>query len=348
MHRLLKMIGMAAVSAMLALPGAASADEAPLKLRVAVAAPTVIYGPFWVGLANGMFKKNGLDIDLVSTNALSTGAAMVVSDQADVLLTGVFLGLRIASQGKKLAYIMDISDMTARFNGMVSKLDIKSMSDLKARGDNCRILVLPAGSASWAILKGIMDVYGLKCSISTAGTMPNVVAGALSGQFDAAMVNAQDAYAARDAGKANILIDPATMTQQEAQSYYPFKHPYIVALGLKDSLAGKRAAVDIFIKTMREAAAIIAKTSPEELGEMMAKQLPNVFQSTPASSLTLGWKLQEGVFPSGPNAGFIGADEWNTLLASSFKLWNFATLDPKDPNVAYDNVVDMSYFNETK
>jgi NitT/TauT family transport system substrate-binding protein len=339
---------MAAGVALLAsiMPIAESARAQENTLRVAVNTPNVVYGPFWVGMAKGMFEKNGVKIELVSANALSTGAAMIVSNQADVLLTGVYQALRIASEGKKLSYIFNVSDMSARFNGFISKPNIKTMEDLKAKGENCRIMSLLAGTATWAILQGIVEKHGLKCSISTAGTMPNVVAAALSGQFDAAMVNAQDAYAARDTGRANILIDPVTISQAEADSYYPNKHPFVVAIGLKGNLEAKRPAVEAFIKTMREAFVVIEKSSPDELGTMMSTELSSVFQSTPAASLALGWKLQEGVFPSGDKAGYISEDGWNAAMAAASKLWGFANLDTKAENVSYSKVVDMSFFKD--
>ncbi|SMF25152.1 hypothetical protein SAMN02982989_3280 [Xaviernesmea oryzae] len=99
--RKLKAAGVALLTSIMPIAQSALAQEN--TLRVAVNTPSVIYyGPFWVGMAKGMFEKNGVKIELVSANALSTGAAMIVSDKADVLLTGAYQALRIASGGKKL------------------------------------------------------------------------------------------------------------------------------------------------------------------------------------------------------------------------------------------------------
>ncbi len=329
--------------------GAAMADDKPkYELKVAIAAPAVIYGPAYVALAEDLFAKNGLKVDLVSTNAMQTGSAMIVSEQADVVLTNAYLGLRIATEGKDLSYIMNLSGMGARVNAFISKPAIKSVQDLAAAGTNCRILLLPPGTGSWAILQGIIKKYGLKCTISTAGTMPNVVAGALSGQFDAAMVNPQDAYAARDAGKANILIDPLTISDEDATSLYPYSHPFSIAIGMRSTLAQKRGAVEIFIKTLREANQEIEKRSPEDLGQLLATRLPEVFGSTPASALALQWRIQQTLFPHSGNAGYITPDEWRTLISSGPALWGFANLKASDPTVAYDKVVDMSYFEASE
>ncbi|WP_143531567.1 hypothetical protein [Xaviernesmea oryzae] len=236
--------------------------------------------------------------------------------------------------------------MSAKTIGMISKPDIKSIDDLKAKGENCRIMTLPAGTGGWAILQGIVEKHGLKCSISTAGTMPNVVAAALSGQFDAVIVNPQDAYSARDTGRANILIEPATISQAEADSYYPNKHPFVVAIGLKDKPEAKRPAVEAFVKTMREAFIVIEKSSPDQLSTMTSTELSSVFQSTPAASLILGWKLQEGVSPPGDKAGYISEDGWNAVLSAASRLWGFANLDTKAEDVSYSSVVDMSFFKD--
>ncbi len=334
--------------------GISATREAPAQgtappvetLNLAIASSAIVYGPVWIAIADRLFEKNGVQVNVVNTNALTTGSAMLVSGQADLLVTTAFLGLRIATEGKPLSYVINLSNMGARINAFISKPEIKSVEQLAALGDKCRVILLPTGTATWAIYKGVAGKYKLGCSVSSAGTPPLVLASALSGQFDAAMVNPQDAYGARDAGRANVLIDPLVIDDATANQLYPYQHPLSTVLGLRSNLEAKRGAVIRFVRALRQANEKITASTPAQLGEMTVK-LTDVFASTPVSALTQQWQIQKALFPQGPTAGFISASEWNALIAAAPAVWGFANLDPNNPTVRYENIVDMSYFNST-
>jgi len=325
------------------LSGAAPA-KAMEKLNVATASNAVIYGPFWVALADKLFEKHGVDVNVVSTSALSTGSAMLVSGHADLVVTTAFLALRIATEGKPLKFIVNLNNMGIRVNAVIARPDIKSLEELAAKGADCKVIMTPVGSASWANYQGLAARYNLKCAVSTAATSPLVLAGATSGQFDAAMVNPQEAYAVRDAGKANVILDPLTVGDELAGQLYQYRHPLSTVCGMGPNLESKREAVSRFVAALREATAKISDTAPDQLGTI-ASRLPDVFGTTPASALALQWKIQQSLFPRGPDAGFIGEAEWKNLTAAAPAVWGFANLKPDEPTLRYQAVVDMSYFN---
>ena len=336
-----------AIAALLAgVPGAARAqpdEPPPATLNLAVASNAVIYGPIWVAMADHLFEKNGVQVKIVSTNALSTSSAMLVSGSADLVANTAFLGLRIATEGKSLVYIMNLNNMSMRVNALVARPGVKTVEDLAAKGEACRVISLTAGTATYAIWQGIAARYNIRCAMSTAGSSPLVLAGALSGQFDAGMVNPQDAYGAQDAGKANIILDPLTISDEQAGQIYPYHHPLSVVMGLRPNLEAKRDAVVRFVRALRQAEVELATKTPEELGEL-TKNLPEVFGSTPTAALALQYRIQKSLFPSGPDAGFISEAEWSALVQAAPLLWGFANLNSKDPSLDYAKAVDMSFF----
>lgn len=329
-----------------AAPAVRAADDParkPEKLTLAISSSSMVYGPIWLAMAENLFENNGVDLKVVSTNALTTGPSMLVSGHADLLATTTFMGLRIAMEGKPLSIVMNLSNMGGRINAFVSRPAIKSMADLAAMGSNCKVIVLPAGTAGWAAYQGIAAKYNLKCSVGTAGTVPLVLAGVLSGQFDAATLNPQDAYAARDSGKGTLLIDPLNTPDALAQEIYSRQHSLTTVFGMKSTVQAKKEAVSRFVRALQQANQRIATMPSAELGEV-TRRLPEVFGPTPATALALQWELQKSLFPKGPDAGFISEPEWNAVLVAAPLSWGLANVNVQDPTLAYRSIVDMSYF----
>jgi ABC-type nitrate/sulfonate/bicarbonate transport system substrate-binding protein len=327
---------------------AAPAPAQDNKIKLAIASAAVVYAPIWIAMSENLFQKHGVDVELVSSNALSTGSAMIASGSADLLATTSFLGMHIANQGKPLSYVMNLTNMNAGINAVVARPSIKSFDQVAAMGSGCKTIVLPQGTATWAIYRGVESRYHLNCSVGTAGTVPLLVADALSGQFDVAVLNPQDAYAARDAGKVNILFDPLKTTPDVSRGIYPYVHPLSAVFGLKENVQQKRDAVQRFVGALKEANAIVCQRSPEALGQEISEKLPAVFGSTPVPALVLQFKVNKAFFPCGPRAGFISADEWNEMIKAAPVYWGFSTEDLAGPGVKYANVVDMSYFDSSK
>ena len=338
--------GLAMAAATVAMSLGVSAQAHAEKLNIAVSSSVAAYGSFWVALADNLFEKHGVELNIVSTNALSTGSAMLVSGQIDLLLSSSFLGMRIASQGKPLKLLYNFANMDARGNAFIGKPDIKSIEDLAAKGTDCRVLILPSGTATWAMYQGIASKYNIQCEVSTAGTVPLVVSGVVSGQFDAAEINTQEGITAEAEGKVNMLLDPRTMTDEESHAIYPYSHPILNLLGMGPDLEKKREDIARFIAALREASALMEQRSSDELG-MVAEQLPDVFGTTTSEALAQQWALAMPFLPSGENAGMVSEDEWVALLTAGPKLWGMPEDLPKLPAVSYANVVDMSYYKDS-
>jgi len=317
------------------------------KLTVATASAHTAYSAIWIALDQKLFAKHGVDVELVNSNALSTGAAMIASGNVDLLATTVFLGIRIAAERKPLSIIMNLSNIDGRGNALVARPDVTSIEQLAAMGDRCKVNILPQGSATWAFYLYISEAYKLRCGTNTASTPQLAAAGFLSGHFEAALINPQEAYGAREAGKANILLDPLTMTKREAELAYPYHHPLSVLMGLRANLQSKKQAVIRFVAALKEATALMKTFTPQQFAET-AGRLPDVFGSTPASVIKLQYQIQMIGIWEQPNDGRISEADWKDLVAAAPKGWGFSNFNFDAENTRYADIVDMSYLDAAK
>lgn len=321
----------------------AQSDKKP-TLNVAIASNFTAFGDLWIALARNLFDKHGVDVKVVSYNAVTSGGAVLTSKTADILTIGANFGVRVAAEGKAVSYVYNLADMNATIATFVSSASIKSLEELSAKGNDCRMITIPQSVLS-AMVAGVMERYNIRCKISVTNTIPSIIAGVASGQYDAAMVNHQDAVAARDAGKVNILVDPTKTSKEELSKIYPSRHPQYVAMGLPDNLASKRTAVVRFIAALQEANGILQGLTTAQLADECRK-IPEAFGTLQSSAIQAQWELTKPLINDGPNAGRISRESWDAFRTALGSLWGMPKSLVDNPQIQYDAIVDMSYFDE--
>lgn len=329
--------------AALAMTVATQANAEPLELNVAVASSSMAYPALWLALADNMFEQNGLRLN-VTQNALSTGAAMLVSGRADIFVTNSLAGLRIAEEGKPVSYIWSFSNIDATAWAFVSRPGISSMEQLAAAGGKCSIVTLPPGSAHYAYLQGVIKEYKLGCRIGIVATMPLLTASVSSGQYDAAPVVPMDGYTLVESGRANMLLDPEKIGSDEIRAIYPYSHSLTAAFGLRSNLTTHRPAVIVFVKTLAQANRRL-HTIDDEAFVQKLRTLTEAFGTTTPSSLLVQWRLEKHLVPAGPAAGTLDEAGWNDMLRAASTVWNLAGVRPGDLPIQYREMVDMSYLS---
>ena len=313
----------------------------PLELNVAVASSSMAYPALWLALADNMFEANGLRVH-VTPNALSTGAAMLVSGRADVFVTNSLAGLRIAEEGKPISYIYNFSNIDATAWAFVSRPGIGSIEQLAGKGDSCSIVTLPPGSAHYAYLQGVIKEYKLGCRVGIVGTMPLLTASVSSGQYDAAPVVPMDGYTLAGSGKANMLLNPEKLSGDEIRAIYPYSHSLTAAFGLRSNLAAHRAAVVAFVRTLWQANQRLQSIDDSAFVQKL-RTLAAAFGTTTPSSLLVQWRLEKHLVPTGQATGVLDEAGWNDMLKAASTVWNLAGVRPGDAAIQYREMVDMSY-----
>ncbi len=83
------------------------------KIVVAEVTHSVFYAPFYVGLHNGYFEDNGLDLEVILTSGADKVASAVLSGDADIGLSGLEATLYVYNNNES-DYLVNFSSLTKR------------------------------------------------------------------------------------------------------------------------------------------------------------------------------------------------------------------------------------------
>jgi hypothetical protein len=229
---------------------------------------------------------------------------------------------------------------------MIGAKDIKSVDDLRAKGKDCRIATQPPGGGQYGTARSIVRAYNLQCELVSFPTDDAILNGLTSGATDAATGVSPAIYTVRDKGQANLVVDPAKISEADGVKLVPKPVPYWVVAGVSDQIEKKREAVQRFIAALREAAALAEPMSVNQFTTSMASW-KDAFDGIPVKGLEQTMTLLKPGMPTGERAGEITPAAWTEVL-DAFAFWQLPGVKKTDPEVQYDQIVDNSYFDATK
>jgi NitT/TauT family transport system substrate-binding protein len=123
--------------AMIVSGGAIAADPAPAKIRVGV---VPFYGtlPIWAGRDAGIFKSEGIDLDIVPTTGGATAIPAMAGGSLDIAYSDVGSILKVAQQGLPLKIIAPSGTVFPASRGGAEFLvsangPIQSLADVKGK-----------------------------------------------------------------------------------------------------------------------------------------------------------------------------------------------------------------------
>ena len=105
------------------------------KVKVAEVTHSVFYAPQYIALEKGFFEEEGLDIELTLTSGADNVMAAVLSEDADIGLSGSEATIYVYNQGEK-DYIKTFAQLTQKDGSfLVSRENIKDfkVEDLKGK-----------------------------------------------------------------------------------------------------------------------------------------------------------------------------------------------------------------------
>jgi NitT/TauT family transport system substrate-binding protein len=182
--------------------------EAPLeKIRVVYSAGGS-HNSVWIPYEAGIFRKHGLDVELLFVAGGSTTAQVVQSGQAPI---GIFTGSAVVTAGLAggdLVAVAGVMNVVPFF--VMARPDIRRVEDLKGR----KIGITRFGSASDFALRYTEEKWPLKRSRDFAviqnGSMPANMLALKSGAVEAAMISTEFSVLVRRDGFREIA-DVASM-----------------------------------------------------------------------------------------------------------------------------------------
>jgi NitT/TauT family transport system substrate-binding protein len=222
-------------------PGAA-ADN----VRVAYSSPSVTQGILWVADVSGLFKKNGLDVQVIYTRL---AIESLVAGEIDF---GQMTGSLMSSarlQGTDPVMLAGVEDVLT--DRLVARPNIRSIEELRGK----RIGIFRFGAASHLRVLNVLPRYGLTdrdVIFLQIGDIPARLIALFGGSIDATLASPPDHLEALRAGM-RVLLNLADLN-------VPYQGVGLVTT--QRVLTRKRDVARRFVKAFVEAIHVV-KTNPD-------------------------------------------------------------------------------------
>jgi NitT/TauT family transport system substrate-binding protein len=277
--------------------------------------------PFWVAKDAGIFKKHGLDVDMLFINGSTRGIQSLIA--GDLNFTGAVgtsaINGRLA--GGDIRIISSLVNTLPYY--VVGKPEIKSPEDLKGRSAATHI---PGTSADFALRLALrrFGIDYLEIRAVTIGGSPARVASVMNGQLDFTVVTEPGKIEAERAGL-KVIMNMAKLD-------IPFQFTCAVTTG--QVIREQPEKVMGFVKAMAEAVHFY-KNNKEPVIKIMQKYTRG--QQRP---------VLEGAYAAYDE--LLVRDTYPTLEGLKNTLEVQASFDPKAANSKVEDMVNLRFVNELK
>lgn len=172
------------------------------RLRVAYSAISGAMLTPWVGVDAGIFKKNGLDVQLVYIAGGSTAAAALIGGDVQLILASGDGLIRARLQGVDL---VSFADITATFPfSLMARPEISNAEELKGK----RLGVTRFGTSTHAALTAGLKHFGIstnEVTILQMGGIPEIFTGMQAGAIAGGVLSPPINIKAKKAGIKELL-----------------------------------------------------------------------------------------------------------------------------------------------
>lgn len=231
------------------------------RVRIGLSSISATSGSIWVAEEKGLFKKHGLDAEVI---IIGGGASRVVSSliAGEIQLSVGGGDAVIRSHLKGADTVLVASPMKTGLQRMMVRPDVKTPADLK----NKRIAVTRFGSASHWVLQLFLRKWGMRSEdiqILQLGSSPAMFASLEKGGVDGAVFTIPTFFLAEERGF-RILADPVELEIYYLQNSVDTTRSYIkrnrdqalrVVKALCEGLAyfqrNKKESLDVLQKKLR-------------------------------------------------------------------------------------------------
>jgi NitT/TauT family transport system substrate-binding protein len=191
-----------ALALVLLLPWRAVAAEAThMKVGISEAVNTVL--AIWMAEAAGLYKANGIEVEIINMNGGSRGAAELAAGRIDAMHVGLSSVIRLNKTGGDLRVIAALANVI-RF-AFIAAPGVRTAADLKGGV----VGVSSFGSESDATVTLALQRLGLTrndVTLKEYGGGPKRLAAVKSGEIKASAVNEPITSMAREQG-VHVLVD---------------------------------------------------------------------------------------------------------------------------------------------
>lgn len=192
------------IAAVILLAGAVlSPAGAQMKARVAWTSFASNMSGTWVAQEEGLFKKNGLDVELVHIPSTSRAIQVMLAGELNYSYMD---GRNSATAALKGADVVILAGVANRLVfSFMARPEIKSFSDLKGK----KIGITRLGSSTHSVTLWVANKVGLRpedYQLLQLVDVPNILTAIMAGQIEAGALSPPTNFRARKAGL-NELLD---------------------------------------------------------------------------------------------------------------------------------------------
>jgi NitT/TauT family transport system substrate-binding protein len=277
----------------LGLPVSDAAD----RVRIGLSSFTPINAAVWIADDKGLFKKNGIDAEVILMGGASAGGVSSLIAGDVQFLAGA--GGAVISAGLNGADVVMVASIVNRgVQRVMARSDIRKPEDLRGK----RVGVTRLGAASHLVLLMMLRAWGMNpgdVQTMQIGSSPAMMAALEKGGIDAAVLTEPTFFFAEDQGY-RVLADLADMDIYYLHSMIDTTRSFI------------RTHHDLalrFVRSYIEGIAFFKKNRKESI-EVLAKKLRT------APSQTKYLERSHALYSSGyfENAPYVSVKGINTLL----------------------------------
>jgi len=167
------------------------------KVRLNWGAISGVMSPIWVAQEEGLFRKHGLDVELIHIASTSKAIQSMVAGEIQFTTADALNSIQAAAAG---ADVVMVCEGVNRFVfSIMSRPEIKRATDLKGR----KIGITRIGSSTHTAVMFAVNKAGLgpnDYTLLQLGEVPNILTTLLSGQIDAGALSPPTNSRAKKAG----------------------------------------------------------------------------------------------------------------------------------------------------
>ena len=177
------------------------------KLRVGLSSVSALHGALWVAEEKGLFKKHGIDAEVIVIGAGTQGISALIAGDVQFVSGAGDAAINANLRGADV--IIAASVLNRGVQRVMARPDIKGPKDLKGK----RVGVTRYGAASHLVLQLMMRRWGMSpgdVSVMQIGSSPSMLASLDKGGIDAAVLTIPSVFIADERGF-RVLADLADM-----------------------------------------------------------------------------------------------------------------------------------------
>ncbi len=276
----------------------AQSTNAQTTVTIAADTPSVFLTDFYIAQQQGLFAKHNLKVNLTYSQ---NPAAVDVSGKADLIYETVLHGLQSIQQGLDLR-----ATMTVQVNTMPILLANKSVSSLAQLQSlsSCRIGTTSPGNTVYGYAAYWLKLLKLKCTLAIASSVPTMVAGAVSGEYQAVVTTPQ--YGPETASQGtHVLLSPLNVASDGTPSVnQTFVAKYALPEAITTAIWGQSSYINNNQAVIKNLAAALAEAqqarknmSFAQIAALLAKANPGAFAPSVIPAASLVKSLRYGIEP---------------------------------------------------